>query len=75
MAPEPTSLTSTSTSALISPSLSTTTSNLNKPSASITTTLFETQAVAPAPGQTFYQALIDKDKVILRDWPKLRYSQ
>ncbi|KAL7746913.1 hypothetical protein RI367_007733 [Sorochytrium milnesiophthora] len=38
--------------------------------------LFESQIMAPAPGTTFYQlALTRGGEVVLRDWPRPRYSQ
>ncbi|KNE61581.1 hypothetical protein AMAG_18652 [Allomyces macrogynus ATCC 38327] len=39
--------------------------------------LFECQALAPSPGQTFYHVTVERDqaRVALRDWPRLRYSQ
>ncbi|KAJ3365904.1 hypothetical protein GGF31_008184 [Allomyces arbusculus] len=39
--------------------------------------LFECQALAPSPGQTFYHVTVERDqaRVVLRDWPRLRYSQ
>ncbi|KAJ1531139.1 hypothetical protein HK096_008048, partial [Nowakowskiella sp. JEL0078] len=39
-------------------------------------TLFSTQQVAPAPGTTYYQLVVqEKDSILLRDWPKQRMSQ
>ncbi|KAI9189472.1 hypothetical protein H9P43_000905 [Blastocladiella emersonii ATCC 22665] len=40
-----------------------------------TPVLFESQATAPAPAQTYYQVVVESSRVVLRDWPKLRYSQ
>ncbi|KAJ3391004.1 hypothetical protein HDU84_006676 [Entophlyctis sp. JEL0112] len=37
--------------------------------------LFETQQIMPAPGTTYYQLVIESDRVLLRDWPRQRYSQ
>ncbi|ORZ37001.1 hypothetical protein BCR44DRAFT_65117 [Catenaria anguillulae PL171] len=37
--------------------------------------LFEAQCTAPAPSQTYFQVVVQDGQVILRDWPKLRFSQ
>ncbi|KAI9224088.1 hypothetical protein BC828DRAFT_374379 [Blastocladiella britannica] len=37
--------------------------------------IFQSQTMAPAPGQTYYQVCVEETRVLLRDWPKLRYSQ
>ncbi|KAJ3327664.1 hypothetical protein HDU76_011367 [Blyttiomyces sp. JEL0837] len=54
---------------------------LNMDSASSSTsslnpnTLFESQQIMPAPGQTYFQIAVEKKRVILRDWPRQRLSQ
>ncbi|KAJ3396978.1 hypothetical protein HDU92_001269 [Lobulomyces angularis] len=38
--------------------------------------LFETQQIAPAPGTTYFQLVVkDENEVLLRDWPRQRFSQ
>lgn len=38
--------------------------------------LFQSQMIAPAHGTTYYQVVVnDKNEVILRDWPRQRYSE
>ncbi|KAJ3062715.1 hypothetical protein HDU98_001425 [Podochytrium sp. JEL0797] len=39
------------------------------------TTLFESQQIMPSPGQTYFQLVVQSDRVLLRDWPRQRYSQ
>ncbi|KAJ3031495.1 UNVERIFIED_CONTAM: hypothetical protein HDU68_003436 [Siphonaria sp. JEL0065] len=39
------------------------------------TTLFETQQMMPSPGTTYFQLVVQNDRVLLRDWPRQRYSQ
>ncbi|KAI9326117.1 hypothetical protein BDR26DRAFT_150219 [Obelidium mucronatum] len=38
-------------------------------------TLFETQQMMPSPGTTYFQLVVQSDRVLLRDWPRQRYSQ
>ncbi|KAJ3114746.1 hypothetical protein HK100_001565 [Physocladia obscura] len=37
--------------------------------------LFETQQIMPSPGTTYFQLVIETDRVLLRDWPRQRFSQ
>ncbi|KAI8617092.1 hypothetical protein BC830DRAFT_1115279 [Chytriomyces sp. MP71] len=37
--------------------------------------VFETQQIMPAPGTTYFQLVVESDRVLLRDWPRQRYSQ
>ncbi|KAI9205162.1 uncharacterized protein BJ171DRAFT_581368 [Polychytrium aggregatum] len=37
--------------------------------------VFESQMIAPAPGQTYYQISVEPPWVYLRDWPRARLSQ
>jgi hypothetical protein len=37
--------------------------------------LFEQQAEAPAPSQSYHQVVVTKTEVALRTWPKRRMSQ
>ncbi|TPX50308.1 hypothetical protein SeMB42_g02285 [Synchytrium endobioticum] len=39
--------------------------------------IFESQMMSPAPGTTYFQVAVmaDEGKVILRDWPRQRFSQ
>ncbi|KAI8814368.1 hypothetical protein BJ742DRAFT_787276 [Cladochytrium replicatum] len=38
-------------------------------------TLFETQQIAPSPSLTYFQLVVQEDRVLLRDWPRQRLSQ
>lgn len=37
--------------------------------------LFETQQMMPSPGTTYFQLSVQSDRVVLRDWPRQRFSQ
>ncbi|KAJ3298481.1 hypothetical protein BCR33DRAFT_781981 [Rhizoclosmatium globosum] len=37
--------------------------------------LWETQQIMPAPGTTYFQLVVQSDRVLLRDWPRQRFSQ
>lgn len=37
--------------------------------------LFETQQIAPSPGTTYYQLVVEQGQVVLNDWPRQRFSQ